>query len=328
MQEPVEDRALLPARLLLTVVLGLLLAVPMAIAGAALSGIGHRWVDLLAQFTGPALIVAGAVTGAAMLVRARVLLGAAVAVTALILFAGSSQWAPPRGEGVPGGPGVTLYSANLHWNNGDVAAIARSVEASGADLVVLIEVGPAPSAALDRILAGYPHRIMTPPIDQGGDAVRSVIAGRHPLVDLHLQIEGLSVVAARADTGVGPVTVAGVHMTRPWPYQFQWGQIRQAQGLTTWARAMTGPLIVAGDFNSVASARIGRQIRAEGGLLPAPGWPGTWPAALPAFAGITIDQVYRSPELALVERRLGLATGSDHRPVITRLVRATPRPAP
>ena len=61
-------------------------------------------------------------------------------------------------------------------------------------------------------------------------------------------------------------------------------------------------------------------------LIPAPGWPGTWPAQLPSFAGMTIDQVYRSPDLALLGRRLGRPSGSDHRPVVTRLTLAQQPP--
>jgi endonuclease/exonuclease/phosphatase (EEP) superfamily protein YafD len=82
------------------------------------------------------------------------------------------------------------------------------------------------------------------------------------------------------------------------------------------------PVIAAGDFNSVSTARIGRQIQADMGLIPAPGWPATWPSQAPAFAGITIDQVYRSPDLALITRHLGQPTGSDHRPVVTEFTRA------
>jgi endonuclease/exonuclease/phosphatase (EEP) superfamily protein YafD len=328
MQEPVEDGAPAPARRLATVALGLLLLPAFAVAGAALSGIGHRWIDLLAQFVAPALVVAVAVLAVAAAIRCRGLLLAAVAVAALVLFAGSAQWAPPRGAGGRDSPAVTVYSANLHRDNTDIEAIARSIAEADADLVVLIEVGPAPAANLDRILASYPHRVVRPSLQRDGPMVRTVIAGRRPLEDLGVRIRALSVVGARAETALGPVTVAGVHLTRPWPWQIQWEQIRQAEGLTDWARTTPGPLIAAGDFNSVSSARIGRQIRADSDLVPAPGWPGTWPSALPAFAGITIDQVYRSPELALVERRLGRETGSDHRPVITRFVRATPTPAP
>jgi type I restriction enzyme R subunit len=86
---------------------------------------------------------------------------------------------------------------------------------------------------------------------------------------------------------------------------------------------LDGPVVVAGDFNSVSSARIGRQIRRDIGLRPAPGFPGTWPTDLPSALGITIDQVYASPDLAFVSRRLGQPTGSDHRPVVTEFTRAT-----
>jgi endonuclease/exonuclease/phosphatase (EEP) superfamily protein YafD len=45
---------------------------------------------------------------------------------------------------------------------------------------------------------------------------------------------------------------------------------------------------------------------------------------LPSALGITIDQVYASPDLAFVSRRLGQSTGSDHRPVVTEITRAAP----
>jgi endonuclease/exonuclease/phosphatase (EEP) superfamily protein YafD len=92
--------------------------------------------------------------------------------------------------------------------------------------------------------------------------------------------------------------------------------------LDTVAEGLDGPVVVAGDFNSVSSARIGRQVQRDLGLRPAPGFPGTWPGDLPSAFGITIDQVYASPDLAFVSRRLGRPTGSDHRPVVTEITRA------
>ena len=112
------------------------------------------------------------------------------------------------------------------------------------------------------------------------------------------------------------------HPIRSWPFQFQWGQINQVTALSGFRKTLEGPVIVAGDFNSVSSTRIGRQVRDEMGLIPAPGWPGTWPALAPSALGVTIDQVWRSPDLALVSRRLGEPTGSDHRPVVTEITRA------
>lgn len=317
-----SDRLLSHARSAAGVVLALAQTVPLGIAGAALSGIGHRWVDILAQFTGPAAVVAAAGLAGAALLRSRGLVVAAVLVCGLVLAAGWPQWVPPRGQAEARGGGFTLYSANLHALNTGVEAMAASIAAADAEVVVLIEVGDAPAAAIDRVLVGYPYRAANIRMDRPSGAARSIIASRRPLRDIGLIVPGLSVVGAVVETPVGPVTVAAVHMTRPWPYQIQWEQIRQAEGLSEWARSIEGPVIAAGDFNSVSSARIGRIIKRDGGLIPAPGWPGTWPTRLPGFAGITIDQVYRTPDLALVERRLGLPTGSDHRPVITRFVRA------
>lgn len=306
-------------RLLATGVVGLALMAPLAIALSALSGIGHRWPDILAHFVGPAMVAAVLGLIAAALLRSRLVVGLGVIVCGLVLAAGWPQWAPTTGTPEAGSPGFTLYSANLLVRNDDVDAIATSIAGSNADVVVLVEVGPATIGAIDTVLAGYPHRVFNR--DDGG---QSLIASRRPLRDIGLSIPVLSAVGAVAETPLGPVTIAGVHMTRPWPYQIQWEQIRQATGLADWARTVDGPVIAAGDFNSVSSARIGRIVRDEGRLIPAPGWPGTWPVRLPAMAGITIDQVYRTPDLALVERRLGRDTGSDHRPVITRFVRAAP----
>ena len=318
------DRAASPEPLLPTLIVAVVLAVAQTIAAAALSGIGHRWTDILAQFTGPALILAVAGLAGAVLIRSRLVVAGAVVACLLVVAAGWPQWAPDRGRPVEGGASFTLYSANLHAHNTDAEAIAASIAASDADVVALVEVGPGfGQGDLDRMLTGYPHRaVRGTPLHPR--AALSLIASRRPLTDLALAIQYLSVVGAVVETPLGPVTVAGVHMTRPWPFQIQWEQIRQAEGLSGWARSIEGPVVAAGDFNSVSSARIGKIIQTDGGLVPAPGWPGTWPSVLPAVGGITIDQVYRTPDLALVERKLGRPNGSDHRPVITRFVRSRP----
>ena len=304
------------------------LCAPLAVAVAGLSGIGHRWVDILAQFTAPALAATVVLGLLLLLVGLRIAAGGAAAV-ALLLIAVWPQWAPPKGAAEPDAPVVILYSANLWARNTDVAAITASIAAADADIVVLIELGDAPAARLDQVLAGYPHRIATPRVDRPSGPARSLIASRFPLSEIADRPDGLHAVGATARTPLGPLNVIGVHLTRPWPYDYQWGQITQATALAAVVADLDGPAIVAGDFNSVSSARIGRQVHRETGLIPAPGWPGTWPARLPSAVGITIDQVYRSPDLALIDRRLGRPSGSDHRPVVTRFSRArTPPPAP
>lgn len=294
-----------------------------AFGAAALSGIGHRWVDILAQFTSPVLLAAVGVTVVCLLVRlwpASIVGGLACVVLALSVW---PQWTPAKGVPIPDQPIVRIYSANLYVFNTDVAAMRRSIAAADADILVLVELGQAPASRLDQLLPDYPHRVLIGQA-RAGDHARSIIASRYPILQrLPERPDGLSTVGATVQTPIGPINVFGVHLTRPWPYQYQWGQITQVMALAERMKdAPDYPVIAAGDFNSVSSARIGKQIQSDLGLIPAPGWPGTWPSQLPAFAGITIDQVYRSPDLALVTRRLGEPTGSDHRPVVTEFTRA------
>ena len=296
-----------------------------AFGAAALSGIGHRWVDILAQFTSPMLLAAVGVTVGCLLFRlwpASIVGGLACVVLALSVW---PQWTPAKGPPVPDHPIVRIYSANLYVFNTDVAAMRRSIAAADADILVLVELGQAPASRLDQLLPDYPHRVLIGQA-RAGDHARSIIASRYPILQgLPERPDGLSAVGATVQTSIGPINVFGVHLTRPWPYQYQWGQISQVMALAERMKAAPDhPVIAAGDFNSVSSARIGKQIQSDLGLVPAPGWPGTWPSQIPAFAGITIDQIYRSPDLALITRRLGEPTGSDHRPVITEFTRAQP----
>jgi len=296
--------------------LALLLTGPAVIGLAALSGVGHRWVDLLAQFPAPVLVpaLAGLVLAALFQLRlAGLSAGLATAVLAAALW---GQIAPARPAPAVGGERLTVYVANLHYGNTDVARAAASIAAADPDIVVLVEVGPAMGAALDTLLPEHPYRAPSPL-----GARDNLVAARRPLQALPGAADGLSARAARVETALGPVTVFATHLTRPWPFEYQWGQITQVMALEARMAAAPGPVIAAGDFNSVTTARVGRQIR-DLGLTPAPAWPGTWPAAAPPPARIAIDHLWTSPELTVVARRLGRPTGSDHSPVIVELARS------
>jgi len=295
----------------------LVLLGPLMLGLLALSGIGHRWVDVLFQFTAPVLILTALLTAALAGARMwRATLQAVAAIVTLALAA-APQWFPASASPRPGAAVVRLYSANLQALNTDVDSIRISLFAAQPDIVVLIEMGDAPAARLDQVLAHYPYRVVSPRIDRPSGAARSVVASRWPLTAIRDRPDGLHAVGATVRSPLGPLNVMGVHLTRPWPFQEQWGQISQTMALDAVISDLTGPVIAAGDFNSVSSARIGRQIRRDIGLVPAPGFPGTWPSVVPPPFAVTIDQVYHSPDLAVVGRRLGRPTGSDHRPVVT-----------
>ncbi len=288
-----------------------------AVAGLVLAGVDNRAVDLLAQFTAPALIATALLTVGLGLLRLGSAAKFGLPAVALLAMAVWPQWFPKASAPQPDAPTVRLYSANLFYLNNDTARIRRSIEAADADIVILIELARDPALNVDELLAGYPHRVASMRLDQTRGPSRSVIASRWPLTARTDPPDGLHAVAATVRTPLGPVDFVGVHLTRPWPFQHSWGQISQTMALDRLVGDPGRPVVIAGDFNSVSSARIGKQVRRDLGLRPAPGFPGTWPVEVPSALGLTIDQVYASPDLAFVSRRLGQPTGSDHRPVVT-----------
>jgi len=315
-------------RLILTGLAICILGLPLTIGLAALSGIGHRWVDILAQFPAPMLALTLTLTVVLAALRLRVAALAGLAVAVVLAAALWPQATADRGRPRAGAPVVTLYSANLLSTNTKVDAIVASIKAANPDILVLIEVPLALSERPGELLPEYPYRLRSPWPGFGAGTTGNMILSRYPLTPGNIRAPGLSYALALVETPLGKVNVVGMHMTRPWPYQFQWGQLTQAMALKTLVGKLKGPVIVAGDFNSVSSARVGKQVQGDIGLKPNPGWPGTWPSNAPALFGFTIDQVYRTPDLAVVSRSIGKRTGSDHRPVITRLTVAEPQPGP
>ncbi len=321
-QGPRSWRARVAPKGALDALLRLALTAPLGLGLVALGGIGQRWFDILAQFTGPALPVTVLASAVLALTRFKAAALHGLAACLMLGLAVLPQWSPGGPRAAEGTPIVRLYSANVYFLNDDVAAIRRSIEEADADIVVLIELGRGPASRIDEVLEGYPHRAASMRMDTTRGPSRSVIGSRYPLSAVDDPPDGLHAVAAVARTPLGPLNVVGVHLTRPWPFQHQWGQISQTMALEAVVDGLTGPVVVAGDFNSVSSARIGKQVRRDIGLHPAPGFPGTWPSDFPAPLSMTIDQVYASPDLAFVRRRLGDPNGSDHRPVVTEITRA------
>lgn len=302
-------------------VLAALVATPTVIALVTLSGMRNQYADLIAQFTAPILLATLGLGAVLLFFRQWRWAGGTLLPTALLLVAVWPQWLPLASSPAVGAPTIRVYSANLWVRNTDLDAIAASIRQADADVVMLIELGDATAPHLDALVGSYPYRIASPRIDRPNGAVRSVIASRYPLKTLPRPV-GVEAVGALASTPLGPINLVSIHLTRPWPFEESWGQISQTMALDQMVQGLTGPVVVAGDFNSVSTARIGKQVRADIGLRPAPGFPGTWPSALPSPLAITIDQIYASPDLAFVSRRIGKPTGSDHRPVVTEITRA------
>jgi endonuclease/exonuclease/phosphatase family metal-dependent hydrolase len=136
-------------------------------------------------------------------------------------------------------------------------------------------------------------------------------------------------VVLRPDDGSGPVIV-GVHAVAPLEVEMD----NWRSDLEWLAAACSAPdTIMAGDFNATLDHAAGlgdgpdtalgqcRDAAAQGDS----GAVGTWPTSVPALLGSPIDHVMATADWAVAEVHVVDAldeSGSDHRPIVARLVRA------
>lgn len=150
-----------------------------------------------------------------------------------------------------------------------------------------------------------------------------VILSKFPIVDKgRLDRPGqpywqsLIVAWARLDVRGREVNVVGAHMSRPF-YPSQ--QKSDFEHLTKFVRSMTGPVIVAGDFNAAPWTQKAHNFSTATGLgrlnTFSPTWPVRW-KAVPLVPVLPIDNVFVSPQLTKINLTVGRRLESDHLPVV------------
>lgn len=112
-----------------------------------------------------------------------------------------------------------------------------------------------------------------------------------------------------------PVTVFGVHFTKPYFDQASWGETEQL--IRVLAR-IEGSVIVTGDFNAAPWSDPVEYLVREASLIPGPSHPATWPVRVGAL-GVPIDNMFTRGDA----RILGIAAGADSFGSNHRFLRAT-----
>lgn len=305
-----------------------LLGVGVAAACAWLAPVHHLF-DLVAMFAAPAF--ASAVIGlglAALFRRWRLVAGFAPVAVALFL-ALRPQWFPAQPEAAPGARPVTVYFANVWVQNRDNAALAGSIQAVNADVVALTEIADHHASDLPQILKAYPYRTATAPARYFAGGPRTVIASRYPIDPGVTSLQdGLAVGEATIRAPGGDFRLLAVHLTRPWPLD---GRVHAQRDQTRrLARRIKAgereQVLIVGDFNATTASAILKRFAREAGVTPARAVMGTWFHPLPGPFRLAIDNAFTGPGLTVLDRKVGPANGSDHRPIVVTVARTSKNP--
>ena len=236
---------------------------------------------------------------------------------------------------------LTVMTYNILVSNTDVAQIAQNIRTNEPDVVALQELSPSMATRLQPLLVSdYPYRLINGAQGLG-------LYSRYPIRDarvLTLGPENSYAQWAIVDTPDGVLTVYNAHPRNPdikwgrwrgrWPYVADFDPTRRDVAVARLADLVAqerGPLIVLGDLNlsehNAGYARLTASLQ-DAHREAGSGLGNTFPAAplgsirVP-FPLIRIDYVLYSSDLKAVTAYNGASGGSDHRPVVARLVRAT-----
>lgn len=305
----------------------ILVAIPaVAVAVVSLAAFGGQWVwwlDVLANFR--AQYVVGLIAFGLVLLMSKwrrigygVLAVAAInLVFVLPLYAGSP--ADPD----PVAPSIRVMSFNLLSTNQNYSEVLEYIETVDPDLVLLHEASRPWEVAVEA--ADLDYEVIRPRSDDlifgtlvmvRGEDVEAVSYGfteTHP--------RAVSIVYRPTGWPEG-ISVLSTHPLAP--TEERRAKLRDAQlGFAAdWALAEEGAFLVVGDFNATPWSWPMRNLLNKAPLLNSQlgfGLQPSFPTTSAFLMRVPIDHLVHSEALAVVDRRLGPAMGSDHFPLVVDL---------
>lgn len=313
---------------------GLSLTVGVALATALWLPREPHWIgSLLAAlrpYLGLVALLALALLCGARRTRAALAAGGLAAFNLFPLF---PLYFAPRASCGEGHAQLVLVSANLRVGTTDFTALFDWLERERPDVIALQEVQASMHAALAERALDYPYRCFVPEVPNPRDRMEMGVAllSRHPFERLevdHTLWEGRPVIEAALRIEGQELVLLATHVMRPGRSELTLVRNRMVRTLAERAREHAR-VILLGDLNTTGTQPIFAELLERGRLRDTRrgfGWLPSWRSTrLVEGLPLDLDHVLASPELCVLDRRLGPDFGSDHLPVLVRL--AIPRPA-
>ena len=215
---------------------------------------------------------------------------------------------------------LRLLSGNVRFDNRSRASFFELIASEKPDIILLFEVSPIWVADLQSLASEFPHMRIAPNGGHWGCAILS----RLPIDSVTVEPLGPSTnLILQANVSVGPnsVRLVGIHPRAPYTPPELALRNEQLTKIAGYLGPNTKRTIIAGDFNTsswsscfdrFAAATGTRDTRRGFGVcatFPA----GYWPLIT------TIDHCLVSPDIGVLDRRVGTDFGSDHLPIVVDL---------
>jgi endonuclease/exonuclease/phosphatase (EEP) superfamily protein YafD len=214
----------------------------------------------------------------------------------------------------------TVLTLNTWHHHPDQDVLAAYLMSSGADVLVLTELGPNKFGLLQALESTYPYR---KDCADTWDCSLAVLS-RHPFTGSG-EAAATDGSPARAwisfGAGKDQLTIMGAQLTDAlrWPRTHRL-QMHELAGM---AQRLPGQLLVAGDFNTTPWSAAYEDFTAVSGLTPMGRFLPSYPAGDKGLPQLAIDHMFGSSAVRFQEVWLGPDVQSMHRPLLARV--ALPR---
>lgn len=253
---------------------------------------------------------------------------AVCALVNLLLVAPALSGSSYRGPA--NGARVSLLLSNVLTSNRDTTALAAAIRELHPDIVALVEPDRRWFSSLAPALAGYRARRE---VSTGGNFGIALYSRSDMTVSVENLGSTLPTLVARvtpaSSSGAAPFHFVLTHPIPPMTSATAASHRRQLEAVAERVAALSGPIIVAGDFNATPWSRPFSRFLAATGLYDSRtgfGVHATFPTFQSPLFRIPIDHVLLSPSIGVITRRVERFVGSDHLPVFLEL--NLPRRAP
>jgi endonuclease/exonuclease/phosphatase (EEP) superfamily protein YafD len=205
-------------------------------------------VTVMLQALLPLVFLLAYPIAAVALVRRRWALGATCVLLAVVhvLSVYPALGSRSRPAWAASAPRVTVLEANMYDENAEAQAAAARVMASGADVLVLVELNSRTLSALRAagVDRAYPYSTL-PDGRYGEDAIWS----KHPLSDVHNpRFRSRDMPTATVDVHGRPLFIVAVHVENAIRSRDNWKN--EIAALAERARSVDGAVALVGDFNA------------------------------------------------------------------------------
>jgi len=282
-------------------------------------GLGARvwWLlELATHFTWHSAVILPVFLALA-LCRRQKRLAAVVALSLAINLWHVTPYYLPAGHSSAANQSLRVMTLNVLTSNTRFDAVKKLIAREQPDLLVLLEVNGAWIDALADLQTTYKHHLVRPRGDNFGIACYSRVENSKLRAQDFGDAEVPSVVA-QFDWQGESVTLIGTHPLPPTSPSNSALRNNQLTAVAEFARKQPGEVVVVGDLNITPFSPYFGDLLAASGLADSSrghGIHATWSTRI-EWLGLPIDHVLHSPDLVVVDRRVGPDVGSDHRAVV------------